>query len=840
MLKRIFLSIILVVILISMATVTFDVSLTKATVSGGSVSATSALKGWSASPMFMTYGYATDAPTGLSPTQIRAAYNLPSTGGQGTIAIVDAYDDPTVQSDLNVFSSQFGLPPVNSTNFVKYRMGRVLSDSGWALEISLDVEWAHAIAPDAKILLVEAPDTSTSALLAAVNYARTQANVVAVSMSWGGPEFQGQTSYDSYFTSSSGVSFFASSGDNGSSYVSWPASSPNVVGVGGTTLTFAGNGSVASETAWNGSGGGISAYESEPNYQISYGIHDANGRRSVPDVSYDADPDSGVSVYDSTAYSGQTGWWQVGGTSAGAPQWSAIQSLGLTANNKNFYLVASSADYHSYFRDITIGTNGNYSASPGYDRVTGLGSPLTINFAPTIYINANGSITPSTAPISTTDKTTYTFTGNINSSNYGGLVVERSNIVINGEGYMMQGNPLRNGLSMTGIQNVTIKDVTIWGFHSAVYLSSSSNNIISKDNITANEYGIVLNGSSRNNVIAADSITDNQYGLRLLNASNNALTQNKIEDDWEGMALDDSSSNMVSQNNIRGNNQTGLLLSLSVKNSISENNFTANGNYGVWLGDSSNNILSGNNITANDVSGVLLGNSSNYNGVFANNIANNGQGIGINGSSNGISGNEVYFNNFLNNSQQVSINGASKNAWDEGLNSGGNYWSDYLAKYPGAAEIDSSGIWNTPYVINGNNTDHYPLQNMWSPSDVAVVGLTSSRTAIIDGNSVNMTVMLKNKGNLVQTFNLTLYGTPQGSGSPWSVYTFGSLTLTPGSTRTLTTKVDLDVGIYTLSAHAWSLPAEVPTSDNTYTGPIILVAPIARFHAWSYVRPTSI
>jgi len=153
-----------------------------------------------------------------------------------------------------------------------------------------------------------------------------------------------------------------------------------VVGVGGTTLNLNPDGSVSSETAWSGSDGGVSAFVSEPSYQQTYGVQGTSGYRGVPDVSYNANPSTGVPVYDTT---GQTGWIQVGGTSAGAPQWVAIQSLGRSASNANFYVDAKSASYASYFRDITSGSNGIYSAGLGYDLVTGLGSPLTTNFAPT-------------------------------------------------------------------------------------------------------------------------------------------------------------------------------------------------------------------------------------------------------------------------------------------------------------------------------------------------------------------------------------------------------------------------------------------------------------------------
>jgi subtilase family serine protease len=337
-----------------------------------------------AHPPHHVHGNAASAPTGLSPARIRTVYGLPSAGGTGTIAIIDAYDAPTIESDLAVFSSQFGLPPCTTANgcFEKHMMaGRVASDSGWALEISLDVEWAHAVAPNARILLVEAKTNSITNLLAAVDYARSRADVVAVSMSWGSGEFSTEASYDARFTSAYGAAFFASSGDNGTG-ASWPAASPNVVAVGGTTLAFNTDGTLASETAWSGSGGGISAFQPLPAWQAALGL--AYAGRAIPDVSYDADPASGFSVYDSTRYQGQRGWFRVGGTSAGAPQWAAIQALSLTCSNPHFYQDAAGPSAASYFRDITAGTNGACgaacTATVGYDLVTGVGSPLTTAF----------------------------------------------------------------------------------------------------------------------------------------------------------------------------------------------------------------------------------------------------------------------------------------------------------------------------------------------------------------------------------------------------------------------------------------------------------------------------
>jgi subtilase family serine protease len=336
-------------------------------------------------PPFHIKDNATTGPTGLSPAQIRTAYNLPSTGGSGTVAIIDAFDYPSAESDLATFSAAYGLPACTTANgcFEKHPMVTNLkSNSGWALEAALDIEWAHAIAPGAKVLLVESKSDSGTDLLAAVDYAKSRSDVVAVSMSWGGNEFSTEASLDSHFTSAFGAKFFASSGDSGTG-VQWPAVSPNITGVGGTTLVFT-SGKVSSEKAWSGSGGGRSAYEAAPAYQTAFGIALANGKRAVPDVSYVADPKSGVSVYDSLAYQGQKGWFVLGGTSAGAPQWAAIQALGRTAANAAIYADAKSATAATFFRDITTGTNGSCgalcTAGVGYDFVTGVGSPLTKTF----------------------------------------------------------------------------------------------------------------------------------------------------------------------------------------------------------------------------------------------------------------------------------------------------------------------------------------------------------------------------------------------------------------------------------------------------------------------------
>ena len=330
----------------------------------------------------------------FTPAQIRHAYGFDLVSNQGAgqiIGIVDAYDDPSAEADLGVFSKQFGLPACTSANgcFRKvYSNGRQpAANANWALEISLDIQWAHAIAPQATILLVETPTNSLSDLLGGVSVAvRNGASVV--SMSWTAGEFSSEAAYDNNFVSS-GVTFLAASGDMGYG-MAYPAASPDVVAVGGTSLYLSQNGSYQSEIAWGGSGGGLSSYEHEPAFQATFGIpFDPRGMRGAPDVAYNANPGTGYAVYDSVNFSGYAGWFQVGGTSAASPQWAGLVAIAnsmrvaarksrLSSTNTSLYSLAKahmSADFHA----VTQGENGSCGvwcdAMAGYDYVTGLGTP---------------------------------------------------------------------------------------------------------------------------------------------------------------------------------------------------------------------------------------------------------------------------------------------------------------------------------------------------------------------------------------------------------------------------------------------------------------------------------
>ena len=373
-------------------------------------------KEWMAHPPIHPRGpaRATLPAGGYQPAQILSIYGFTKlvgpTGSVQTIAIVDAFDDPSIVNDLETFIGKFGLAGMNYyTNgctvtagpypcFQKVTPGARTpkTNGGWALEISLDVEWAHAIAPRANILLVEATTNSFSNLMAAVKLATGTQGVRVVSMSWGGGEFSSETSYDGYFNpKGANIMFTASSGDSGSG-TEWPAASPYVLSVGGTTLAAGTNSTYEGETAWSGSGGGISTYEGEPAYQSGFSSGDlsqASGHRGIPDVAFDADPNTGVYVYDTTSYYGQTGWFVIGGTSVGAPSWAAVIALadesrtsGLSTSllASPLYSAAASS-YNGYFHDITTGSNGTCNicyAGAGYDFVTGLGSPIANNLIP--------------------------------------------------------------------------------------------------------------------------------------------------------------------------------------------------------------------------------------------------------------------------------------------------------------------------------------------------------------------------------------------------------------------------------------------------------------------------
>jgi hypothetical protein len=343
---------------------------------------------------------------------IQGAYN---TDGKGqTIAIIDAYGCPTVQSDLDYFCQQMAIPSTNVG--VYYPLGQPSwstpsnTQLSWSLETSLGVQYAHAMAVSANIVLVVSPDASFNNLKSCISYAVDVLKADVISMSWGATEDSTfyDSGYDNIFTSLS-AQYLASSGDSGAEVV-YPASSPRVFSIGGTVL-YGGdarnyNGAPGSyyEVGWSNGGGGISKINSIPLYQDGWSSFP---KRSVPDVSYNAG--GNCAVYMTNPFTAVSGWYSVGGTSAATAQWAAIvarrNSCGYSVKNKktineDIYAI-SILNYNTLFYDIKQGSNG-YNASYIYDLVSGLGSPKVYNLLPQI---ATPTPTPTQTPTHTPTQT---------------------------------------------------------------------------------------------------------------------------------------------------------------------------------------------------------------------------------------------------------------------------------------------------------------------------------------------------------------------------------------------------------------------------------------------------
>ena len=391
-----------------------------------------------------------------TPAQIRAAYALPplprsgvtptavqaaQMGAGQTIYIIDAMHDPNAFAELSAFNQKFGLPactvraipastklPLAAANPAEGCVFSVVYNTpsatmtaaapaynaGWATEIALDVQWAHATAPLARIILIEAPDASLAGLLGAIKLASAM-GPGAVSMSFGTGEGNWTASVDSAF-SGAGMTYFAATGDSGSA-VSWPSVSANVLAVGGTTLTYTGSGA-RSEIGWSRTGGGISLYTPTPAYQ-SQAVPGAGllARRAVADVAFNADPATGQYVAVIPQGSSAVNWVSAGGTSLSTPQWAGLAAVAsalraqagkplLGAAHSALYgqIGAVPGTYAAAFADITRGSNGTCAtciAKTGYDQPTGLGTPNATALLNALSGSSTGSVPVATAPVVT-------------------------------------------------------------------------------------------------------------------------------------------------------------------------------------------------------------------------------------------------------------------------------------------------------------------------------------------------------------------------------------------------------------------------------------------------------
>ena len=466
----------------------------------------------------------------------------------------------------------------------------------------------------------------------------------------------------------------------------------------------------------------------------------------------------------------------------------------------------------------------------------------------TIYIRADGSVDPPTAPISSADNITYNFIEDIVTN--GSIIIQRDDIVVDGAGYTLQGTESEEGIYLSDRSNVTIRNIEIKTFGCGILLYNSSNNSIYGNKIANNTFGIQLLSFSKSNNVSGNNIIDNAMGA------------------WLGS----SSNNTISVNNVTNNNYWGIVLGFS----------------------SCNNIVFGNNIMANQDQGVHLMGSSNNNSVFGNNITDSNFGIFLYLSSD----NKFYHNNFVGNTEQVHFQEPSyANFWDDGYPSGGNYWSDYAGK-----DENNDGIGDAPYVINAENVDRYPLMNphgapppqtysltitttaggttepapgtysyianstvqvtaipdvnclfdYWEldsvnvgsanpysvimdndhtlhtvfvyvgTHNVAVTNVTPSKTVLEQGHSMSINVTVTNQGDYIENFNLTLYA------NTTIIDTFTSITLTNGSSTIITftwSTADVALGRYTISAEVSVVPGETDTADNFYVDGIVQIVP---------------
>lgn len=408
-----------------------------------------------------------------SPAQIRAAYGLPALPAAGTtltaaqaaqmgagqtIYIVDAMHDPNIVAELAAFNQKFGLPtcttkaipvtaslPLAAASTSGCELSIVYNtasgtmtgtapayDAGWATEITLDVQWAHATAPLARIILIEAADASINSLLGSIKLANAMGPGI-VSMSFGALEGSWTASIDSVFSNTK-MTYLAATGDSGAA-VSWPSVSPNVMAVGGTTLTYSGTG-VRSEVSWSGTGGGTSAYTATPAYQTSAvpGLGTV-ARRTVADVAFNADPATGQYTAVMSPGSATVSWLSVGGTSLSTPQWAGLIAIANATRAQLAKPVLGSphavlygqiatvpGTYASVFSDITKGSDGTCatcSAKAGYDALSGLGTPNVTSLVSVLSGATAVAAAPVVAPASISGKvgTALSFTVSVTAAN---------------------------------------------------------------------------------------------------------------------------------------------------------------------------------------------------------------------------------------------------------------------------------------------------------------------------------------------------------------------------------------------------------------------------------------
>ncbi|MGA3191806.1 MAG: NosD domain-containing protein [Candidatus Bathyarchaeia archaeon] len=498
----------------------------------------------------------------------------------------------------------------------------------------------------------------------------------------------------------------------------------------------------------------------------------------------------------------------------------------LVVSDPNAQVLICSQDVHPWPNPPLLSSiivDGNFSVSTSFG---------------TIHIKADGTIAPSTAPIQRIGNY-YKLTGSI-STTADGIIIQESNITLDGNGYAIQGAQAQNsrGLDLSGITSVKIQNMQIDDFPFGVRLSYSSDNSFSGNDLQNNDYGIWLEYSSGNSVSGNNLTANGASGIRLDVSSDNTICGNSLTNSGIAIWLDHSSNNSVSENNV-ADNFGGILLADCSNNSISRNTMTANNGWGVSLEYSSNNSVS------------------------ENNVANNSDGVGLTLSSN----NTIYHNNFVNNSRQVVIDYESMNVWDDGYPSGGNYWSNYagmdLNSGPNQDQPGKDGLGDTPYSTDSSNKDRYPLMTSWTTGDFSI-SVSPSSLSMNPGESANCTVTLASIENFSSEISLSASSDPSiasvtltfdstsislaagvsakstlmistTSTTPLNTFSVIIAAIGGGKTRTtnftVSSEVSLDVPYQIQGQTNWSGPASLSMVLNYYN---------VTFHSWDYANSTGL
>jgi parallel beta-helix repeat protein len=374
----------------------------------------------------------------------------------------------------------------------------------------------------------------------------------------------------------------------------------------------------------------------------------------------------------------------------------------------------------------------------------------------TIYIRSDGTIDPPTAPIDC-DGDTYTFLENINEP----VVVEKDDIIIDGNGYTLQGAGSGIGLDLSDRNNVTVKHTSIEQWYYGVLCNASSGNTIESSNFTRNAQRAIFISNSSDNIIRDNLVTSN---------------------DWEGIFLWRTNTTDITGNNVSNNGKDGISI--------------------VYF--SFHNTVAQNTVLNNSYAGLSIYPACTGNAVIGNNITDNDWGIYVEASN----ANTFYHNNLVDNTVQV-VSYVATNAWDNGYHSGGNHWSDYTG-----LDSNGDGIGDSPHIIDADNQDNYPFMNPWTPQayDAAVVDVEPSKTYVGQGYDVRINVTVTNQGSYTQTFNITAYANQTEIETK-------TIVLASQSTQILTftwNTAGATKAFYTLNATADQMPGEVDTLDNTH------------------------